>query len=111
MYQVRMKDQRISLRLIDLPVTVDTCHLSRRKKNQCAFLVVISMATVYQVTAFYILQKYGIKTEIHPGTRSRTCFRQVNNTDKRMQGFIVVKSVVFAYCFKSSHGIHITFIY
>src|SRR5205823_9240249 len=106
-----MEDKCIPFRLIRLSVAVHACHLSRGKENQRSFLVIISMPTIHQITAFYIFQKDGVETEIHTGTLSWGCLRQVNHTYQRVECFIVVESIVIIDCFKPSHAIHIVLTY
>ncbi len=53
-YQVRMKDQGKTFRLVGFPVAIHAGHLPGRKKNQRAFLVIIGIPSIYQITTFHV---------------------------------------------------------
>src|SRR5579859_5230979 len=74
MDQIGMEDQCIPLGLISFSIAVNARHLARCKENQRALLVIISMPPIYQVAAFYVLQKNSVKPKIHARALPRVGF-------------------------------------
>ena len=54
MDQVGMEYQRVPFSLLGFAIAVHAGHLAGRKKDQRAFLIIVGVAAVLQIAAFYV---------------------------------------------------------
>ena len=84
--QVGMKNNAVNGRTDFIFRSFDTCRLTGTETYNSAFLIIIILSSIFNVTTFGFFQEECVKTIIHLDMVDRfSRFGQVNDTDQRVQ--------------------------
>ena len=105
--QVGMEQQRPAFGLVGLPVVFVADDLPRGQEDERALLVVVIVASVAQVAALHLLEKYGIKAVDLPFEAGGAAFRKVDDAHQRMQRLHAARFVELEDVVVFNHRVHV----